>query len=367
MANDAVLVAGGGIAGLAVARALRQRGVRAVLRDRQPPRERGGLAVNLPGNAIAAFDALGLGAELARLGRPTRRREYRAAGGRLLFAVDEDAFWGHRARPRCVRRDDLLALLDEPHPDNHWPAAVESVRADDTEVEVLFGDGRRERAGFVVGADGVRSAVRASMAGTAGVRSSLLSAASWRFLAPNPGVDCWTAWTGDGAAFLLIPVDGDEVYGYASATRGGPVADDPAWLGGTFAGYPAPVRTVLDSVLRRPGSLYHSPVEEVRLDTWARGRCALIGDAAHATAPVWAQGAALAVEDALVLADLLAGGGWDTVAARYQQGRRGRVRHVQEATDRFARTAGLPVWLRDLLLPLAGPRAYRRAYGPLRP
>jgi 2-polyprenyl-6-methoxyphenol hydroxylase-like FAD-dependent oxidoreductase len=198
------------------------------------------------------------------------------------------------------------------------------------------------------------------------VRSAVLSAASWRFMAPNPGVDCWTVWSGAAGALLLIPVDGDQVYGYASATRGGPVDADPAWLSTTFGDYPAPVRKVLDGLLDDPGSLYHSPVEEVRAAEWARGRCVLLGDAAHATAPVWAQGAALAMEDALVLADLLAHGDWDSAGRLYEESRRGRVAHVQAATDRFSRAAGLPIWFRDIVLPVIGPRSYRETYGLLR-
>lgn len=363
--DNSVLVVGAGIAGLAVARALRERGVDVRIAERGGA-EAGGLAINLPGNAITALTALGVGDGLARLGRPTLRREYRTDRGRLLFEVDEDAFWGPRARPRCVPRKDLLALLgDGLDVPVRTGAAVRAVRAAAGGAEVTYEDGRTRTYGFVVGADGVRSAVRPGITG-AGTRQALLSAASWRFMAPNPGVACWTVWSGPGGAFLLIPVDEQQVYGYASGVRGGPIGAEPSWLHETFGGYPEPVRAVLDSVARDPGSLYHSPIVEVRATTWASGRRALIGDAAHATAPVWAQGAALAVEDALVLAGLLAGGDWDTAGARYEARRRSRVTHVRDATDRFSRAAALPGWLRNPLLPVIGPRVYRSAYGSLR-
>jgi 2-polyprenyl-6-methoxyphenol hydroxylase-like FAD-dependent oxidoreductase len=93
----------------------------------------------------------------------------------------------------------------------------------------------------------------------------------------------------------------------------------------------------------------------------------VIGDAAHATAPVWAQGAALAVEDALVLAELLATrDDWSRVGPEFEQRRRPRVTHVQAMTDRLSRAAGLPTWIRDAVLPFVGPRSYRETYGPLR-
>ena len=58
-------------------------------------------------------------------------------------------------------------------------------------------------------------------------RSSLLSAASWRFVTANPGVDCWCAWSGPAGTLLLIPLSGDQVYGYASATGHGSVGERP--------------------------------------------------------------------------------------------------------------------------------------------
>ncbi|MBW6438721.1 FAD-dependent oxidoreductase [Actinoplanes hulinensis] len=359
-----VLVVGGGIAGLATARALRRRDVPVTVAERGDT-DAGGLAINLPGNAVTAFAALGLADGLQKLGRTTHRREYRSARDRLLFAVDEDAFWGPEARPRCVRRSDLLALLaDGLDAPVRRPLTVTAVRPVPGGAEATFGDGARQTFGLVAGADGVHSVVRATAmpAGATGTQTALLSAASWRFMAPNPGVDCWTVWSGRGGAFLLIPVDDDTVYGYASATGGGKVSADASWLQDTFGDYPAPVRRVLDGLT----DLYHSPVEEVRTGTWASGNCVLVGDAAHATAPVWAQGAALAVEDGLVLADLLADGDWDGAGARYEQLRRERVTHVQAATDRFSRAAALPVWLRDRLLPRIGPRTYRTTYDPLR-
>ena len=121
------------------------------------------------------------------------------------------------------------------------------------------------------------------------------------------------------------------------------------------------------ALLADPGRLYHAPVEEVRCERWSRGRLALIGDAAHATAPVWAQGAALALEDAIVLADLLAERRyWSGVGAEFQRLRRPRVDHVQAATDKMSRLAALPSRLRDLVAPVLGPRTYRDAYEPLR-
>jgi len=366
MKHESVLVAGGGIAGLAVARSLRNRGIRAVVSERTMRATAPGLAINLAGNGVAAFAELGLKNELEKVGRPTHRREYRSASGELHFEIDEDEFWGPDAQPRCVRRSDLLALLDEPHPDNRVTSVVESVRPVDGGADVTFADGRVERHGFVVGADGVRSTVRNSLFPGRQSRSAVVSTAAFRMMAPNPGIGGYTMWSGADSAFLLIPVDGNEVYAFASATGGRHVAPDPEWLSHTFADYPDEVKHVVAYAGNHPESLYHSPIEEIRIDQWSHGRVALIGDAAHATAPVWAQGTALAIEDALTLAEILAGGDWDTAGARYQRRRQERVRHVQTVTDRFSMALALPPEIRERSMPVAGPRAYREAFGPLR-
>ena len=365
-----LLVVGGGIAGFGLARALQLRELPCTLVERLSAPPEAAMGLNLPGNAVRALAALGLADEVAGRGMPIRRREYRNQAGRLLFAVDEAAFWGDVGPSVCLRRGDLLEVLRGATaavtPRWNTPVVLAEPAGDGVRVELGAGPAT-ETYDFVVGADGVHSAVRRAVLPGHNPRPSLMTAASWRFIVPNPGVDCWTVWSGDRGTFLLIPVDREQVYGYASATRGGAAGDDPGWLETTFAGFPAPVATTVAALLDDRGRLYHAPVEEVRCERWSRGRLALIGDAAHATAPVWAQGAALALEDAIVLADLLAArADWTGVGAEFERLRRPRVAHVQAATDRMSRLAAMPGRLRDLLAPVLGPRTYHHTYGPLR-
>jgi 2-polyprenyl-6-methoxyphenol hydroxylase-like FAD-dependent oxidoreductase len=364
-----ILISGGGMAGLAAWRALAQHGVPSTVIERRTKAVDGGLAINLPGNAIAALARLGLGDGICRIGHPVRRREYRAEDDRLLAAIDEDAFWGEAMRPRAVRRADLVALLGEGMPSDRgrFGSAVTAVTQDADAVHAQLATGEALSGHLLIGADGVHSTVRESVMGTSDSQSALIASASWRFMAPNPGIDGWTFWTGRRGMILLLPVDDLNVYGWVTVSEADTAADDHEHLRRTFARFPERARKPLDWALSHPEHLHHSPLEEVHESRWHEGRVMLIGDAAHATAPVWAQGAALAMEDSLALAALIAGvDDPASIGDRFRQQRIERIAHVKAMTDRLSKAAGLPYPLRRLIMPFVVPRSYRATYGPLR-
>ena len=109
--TNRLLVVGGGIAGFGLVRALSLRGVSCTLVEKHPAPPGAGLGLNLPGNALGALAALGLAEKVVDRGVRIRRREYRNRTGRLLFAVDEEAFWGQVGPSVCLRRGDLLDVL----------------------------------------------------------------------------------------------------------------------------------------------------------------------------------------------------------------------------------------------------------------
>lgn len=368
--SPSIVIAGGGIAGLAAARALKQRGIGALVLERSAQAADGGLAINLPGNAIAALRQLGLAADIERVGCPVRKREYRTRTDRLLAAIDEDAFWGEAMGPRAVRRADLMAMLATGLDGDalRFGSAVAAVEQDSSSVEVSLTDGDKLAGRLLIAADGVRSTVRSLVMASAGTTTARLASASWRFMVPNPGgIDGWTVWTGEHGMILLLPVDDETVYGWVSVNATNAPRDDHRHLVDVFRTFPERVRKAVDWALAHPESIYHSPIEEVRLPDWAKDRVVLIGDAAHATAPVWAEGAALAMADALALAAIVADS--DDVARvgpRFEQVRRARVAHVQAMTDRLSKAARLPHAVRTLIMPFIAPRSYRATYEPLK-
>lgn len=366
MGTDRVLVVGGGIAGLATAAALQRRAVRVTVFERRSELDDAGLGLTLPGNAIAGLRLLGLGEAVDRLGMPVRRREYRNHKGRLLFSVDETAFWGPSAQPRCVTRRELHTALRRLITPGTLRTGdtVQGTTITPDDVRIMLTTGAGERGGVLIGADGVHSTVRDRVTGGLSARSAMLSPASWRFVASNPGIDCWTAWSGRSGTAVLIPLSGERVYGWLSADAETLEFDRAA---DAFTRFPSVVRESLAAATTEPHPPFWSPLEEVKPAVWTSGRAILAGDAAHAGSPVWAQGAAMAVEDALAIADVLVDRmRWPRAGQEFAGRRRARVGHVQRMTDRFTRVARLPPWLRDLAAPLIGPVSYRATYGILR-
>jgi len=363
--SQRIVIAGGGIAGLATWRALKQRDIASLVVERRPVAADGGLAINLPGNAIAALEQLGLSADIARLGHPVRKREYRSRDDRLLAAIDEDSFWGEAHRPRAVRRADLMAMLGSGMEASELLSdrAIASVQQDPSAAHVRLDNDEQLSTRLLVGADGVRSTVRQAVMGASQPSAAHIASASWRFMAPYPGVDGWTVWTGEHGTILLLPIDDATVYGWVAVSSPDVAGDDLKQLDQAFRDFPERVRKALAWALAHPESLYHSPIEEVRLTRWSEGRVVLLGDAAHATAPVWAEGAALAMEDALALAGIVSD--TDDMAAvgrRFEQARQPRVAHVQAMTDRLSKSARLPYGLRRFIMPFVVPRSYRATY-----
>ncbi len=355
-----ILVIGAGIAGLATARALGRAGLAPEVVDRAPGPAAGGAGLYLPGNATRALGRLGLDRLDAAPIRAQRILDHR---GRVLTEVDLAPFWAPCGpcvgMPRAALHRALSAGVQVGY--GLEPTAVEP---GPDAVTVRLSDGSRREADLVVGADGIRSGVRALVGdGRAPRRVGQLS---WRFLVELAGVDAWTVLLGSGTSFLLVPVGAGRVYCYADAdTAAGPEATAPGRLRELFGGYADPVPAALDR-LGDPRAAYVSWIEEAVPPEPTSGRVVLVGDAAHATAPNMAQGAAMAAEDALVLAEELgAGGPVPAAVAAFGARRLTRTAWVRARARRRDRTRGLPAAVRNATLRLAGERLYRADYRPL--
>jgi FAD-dependent urate hydroxylase len=371
MSGRRVLIVGGGIAGLALARMLARIGVWPEVIEREPVWRLAGTGMYLPGNATRALRALGLGAQVACRSVEIPRQRFCDHRGRLLCEVDVAALWRPVGPCLAIHRAELHDLLVEATGDVpiRLGQAVDRVTQRNGIVSVECSDGTSGDYDLVVAADGINSAVRRLTFEPMPVPRPV-GQVGWRFLAPRPpGVTTWSVMLGRGTAFLTLPLAGDRVYCYcdvvSSRDRDTPERDPAQRLSELFSDFADPAATLL-AALDAAADIHASAIEEVALDRWAQGRVVLIGDAAHATSPNMAQGAAMALEDALVLTDCLRRirAIPDAIAA-FQARRRPRNEWVRAQTHRRDHTRYMPPAIRNNVLRFLGRRIFHANYRPL--
>jgi 2-polyprenyl-6-methoxyphenol hydroxylase-like FAD-dependent oxidoreductase len=366
-----VLIVGGGIAGLALAPMLARTGVEVEVVERERAWRPAGTGMYLPGNAARALRALGLEAQVASRAVEIARQRFYDHHGRLLCEVDVAGLWAAVGPCLALHRAELHALLREAAGEVpiRIGLAVERLAQRDRAVSVDFSDGTSGAYDLVVGADGIHSAVRRlAFEPTAVPRP--VGQIGWRFLAPRPPeLTTWSVMLGRRTAFLTIPIDDDRVYCYCDVVSP-PDHDTPERgpaqpLSELFVEFADPAATLFEE-LDAAADIHVSTIEEVILDRWARERVVLIGDAAHATSPNMAQGAAMALEDALVLTNCLhrIPAIPDAIAA-FEARRRPRTDWVRAQTHRRDHTRYLPPKIRDNVLRFLGRRIFHANYRPL--
>jgi FAD-dependent urate hydroxylase len=357
-----ILVVGAGIAGLSAARALRVAGFRPDVVEALPATTVPKAGIYLPGNASRAMRQLGLDAPLRPLGDLIFRQVFQDARGRELFELDVAAVWAGVGESRALSRADLhQVLLTGVGGEVRYDTPVRDLEIVDGAAKVEFGNGSIAEYDLVVGADGRRSTVRAKV-GLGGPAAPTGQIVYRSVVSGGPTVNDWTSLLGRRTAFVVMPMGGRKLYCCADETAfHAPIPADPRArmreLFGTFGG---PVPDILDTI----DTVQVARTEEVVLERWTRGPVLLLGDAAHATAPSLAQGAGMAFEDAVVLAEVLRGSPEDIPAAlrAFETRRRPRCRQVLDRTRERDRNHDVPPALRDPMLRRRGRRIFADHY-----
>jgi 2-polyprenyl-6-methoxyphenol hydroxylase-like FAD-dependent oxidoreductase len=364
-----VLIVGAGIAGLATARTLHGWGAQVEIVERAAAPTTEGTGIYLPGNAVRALNRLGLGVQVAQRAVRIERQRVADHRGRLLFDIEMADLWNGvgacLALHRATLHQVLLAGADDVPV--RWGRAPQAINVDDDGATVEFSDGAIDRYDLVLGADGLHSTVRRLVFDAPAPHP--VGQYAYRFVVTRPdSAPVWSVLLGPGSSFLTIPIDDARMYCYCD----GPLGTSPPPLRQLLARYAQPVPDLLDA-LDEAGNgnraVHAGTVEEVLLDSWSwsHGAVLLIGDAAHATSPNMAQGAAMALEDALVLAECLTAAATISEAvAVYEHRRRPRTDWVLRQTHRRDRTRTLPPAVRNPVLKGFGPHIFRANYRPLR-
>lgn len=341
------LVAGAGIAGSAAALALARAGHRVTLIDRRADPAEAGAGIQLGANAVKALSALGALEPVQHHAVTPEAVELRLPfSGRLAARMALGARHQQRygAPYLHVHRADLHAALFDAargHAQCSFIGgmAVTGASTGADGAELRLSDGSTRQADLVVGADGLRSTVRTSLFGAEQPRMTGMVA--WRAVVPAHGLEdvvrpVASVWMGPDRHLVHYYVRRHELINLVGVVETPGETGDENWAG---AGDPAAMRNAfkgwddtLDLMLARVETCWRWPLyDRTPFRPWSRGRIVLAGDACHPMLPFLAQGAAMGLEDAVVLAACLkeSRDGLSAALQRYEAKRFARTTRVQ--------------------------------------
>lgn len=306
-----------------------------------------GSDVNLTPNAVHAVDRLDVGDVLRETAaRPTFRisRTWDTGEETSRLPMSSAAEEKYGAPQLTIHRADLLKAIEDRVPADRLRLGkkVDGIVNEADRAVIEFADGSSEEVDVIVGADGIHSVVRNALFGEDDPRFTGI--VSYRATFPRdragdiPNLDAFTKWWGPNPETQLVvfPLTrGEEIFVFATTPQEGwteegwTLPGDVEELRAMYKGFHAEARALLDACSEVTKSALH--VREP-MDSWSVNRATLLGDAAHPMVPFMAQGACMAIEDAVVLARALEGADLDKVRAalrRYENARKERTASIQ--------------------------------------
>ena len=366
-----ILIVGGGIAGLALAVALRQRGFTPEIVERSGTWPIAGAGILLHGNSLRALRLLGLDEAVTKAGAVVPALRHLDKAGRLAAEVALSDVWEGVGLTVAIHRHALHAILASAASDVpiRMGTGLVSLRQSGSDIEAILSDGSAAKYDLLVAADGIHSTAR-DLAFTPSP-PSYVQQHYWRTCIPNTGdIVTWTVMRAEGCFLGFIPLGGEIAYCFAQLVTPeqfeDPVAGRRGRLQERFADFGGIARDALPR-LGVDESIHFGMAQEIARDRWRAGRVLLIGDAAHACSPIIGQGGAMAMEDAVVLGDvLLSAGSLDQALDDFVVRREPRVRWVRERTHLAIRSMANTTLLERADLSSLLLAEMREIYSPLR-
>jgi 2-polyprenyl-6-methoxyphenol hydroxylase-like FAD-dependent oxidoreductase len=308
------LVVGAGICGLGAGIALAQRGWQVEVIEIKPEPNVFGVGINQPGNSMRALRTLGVDGEVKAAGFEFDYFDFFDADGNHLVRAYSTLATDDGIPNNCgLSRPDLHRILiganERAGVEIRYGETVTAQAERDGVVEVEFATGRSGRYELVVGCDGVNSATRKRIFDDA-YEPRYTGTGVWRLTVPRPadvkgiglyqGVDAKAGYIPLSRDWMYLLLTGPEPY-QARYER----AELPRMLRQRLAQFGGLIGELREGI-RDDEDVVYGPLHEIRVPPpWSRGRVVLAGDAVHACTPHLTQGAAMALEDAVVLAEEL--------------------------------------------------------------
>lgn len=351
---EKIAIVGAGIGGLTAALALVRAGIEVEVYEQAPELKELGAGVQISSNGTRVLYALGLGPAIEKLGVIVAGKEIRLwSTGQTwkLFDLGAVSVERYGFPYMMFHRGDLhgalLQAIRRERPDAiHLDCKCVGVRQDADGVTVEFEGRKSAQAPIVIGADGVQSRVRESLFGAD--RPEFTGIVAWRGLIPRdlvpPGVkmDVGTNWVGPGGHVVHYPVRGGAMLNLVGLLERDDWRVESWTVQGTkdefardFRNWHADIHAMIRAVdVPYKWALFARPP----MQSWLKGRVALLGDACHSMLPMLAQGAVMALEDGLVLARCVQKHGVQPVALQaYEKARRERANRAVEGSADNAR------------------------------
>ncbi|WP_066903163.1 FAD-dependent urate hydroxylase HpxO [Millisia brevis] len=311
-----IIIIGAGIGGASAGIALARLGHEVTIYDRMRENKPVGAALSLWSNGVKVLNWLGLSEQVAELGGLMDTMSYvDGLTGETMCAFSLAPVTERTGqRPYPVARADLQMLLMETFGLDkiHLNMKMVGIEDDGEEVTVTFANGETATCDLLIGADGANSITRDYVTG-GGIERKYSGYTNFNGLvAADPRVgplDRWTTYVGEGKRAAVMPVAGDRFYFFVDVPQPDGLPYDKsegiAPLREAFGHWTGGVQALLDSI---DPAVSFNRVEIWDIDpfhTWVKGRVAILGDAAHNTAPDIGQGACSALEDTFVLSIML--------------------------------------------------------------
>tara|TARA_S200000501_G_scaffold56911_2_gene47095 strand:- start:444 stop:1625 length:1182 start_codon:yes stop_codon:yes gene_type:complete len=347
-----ILIAGAGLGGLSAAGCLLKAGFDVEIYEHAPSLGEVGAGIQMSANAMHVLNYLGIGEKISAQSVRPEAYVFRLHNtGEIIdrFNLSDEHLALHKAPYNQAHRADLHGLLTDMvlglKPNSiHLNKTVKYFNESERDVSLFFEDGTKVIGDVLIGADGIKSVVRDQISGK--VPATYTGDSAWRITVPKEVLpknfmeQVMSVWMGPGKHAVTYWIKRGTLLNFVGSVET-PVASDESWtakfpweeMKSNFKGWHSDIQTVIDLADRNEcfrWALYSRPV----VKNWSTSRATILGDAAHATLPYLAQGAAMAIEDGAILARCLSDVSEISKALNlYERNRYDRTKRVVETSN----------------------------------